>query len=620
MTPRLTLGTAGHVDHGKTRLVGALTGTDTDRLEEERRRGISIVLGYAELALPDGARLSVVDVPGHERFVRTMVGGATGIDLALLCVAADDGVMPQTTEHLAILALLGVAHGVVAITKADLADDARIAAVADDVRAALRGSPLADAPIVPVSAATGSGLDELVARIADEAARTAPRPASGRVRLPVDRAFALKGIGTVATGTLWSGTLRVGDRIEVQPGGASARVRSLEVHGGPVDEAPAGSRVAAALVGVERDEAPPGSVLWTGPPARTSYRLDVEAACLPDTGGLAHGEHLEVLHGTALAHARAVVLGADAVPAGGRGLVQLRLDAPLAALRGDRVVLRRLAPPGTVAGGRVLDPAPPRHAGGPADLERLGLYAGDDPVAIARAALQGGALRTDDLVARGLLEPDAAATALDAVPGVVALGDWRLSGSAYAAIGRAVVERLAERRAAHPHDPALPTGALLRETPWRDALVERLVADGTVERADGGLRLAGAAPAAVPEAARDLVARLAAEPFATHREADLAAGLDLPADDAWAVLAQLDRDGVIARLPGGLAVDRAAYERAVGLVRERCAGGGAITLADLRDATDSSRKVAQALLERMDADRITRRTGDERILRRGAGG
>jgi selenocysteine-specific elongation factor len=620
MTPRLTLGTAGHVDHGKTRLVAALTGTDTDRLEEERRRGISIVLGYAELALPDGTRLSVVDVPGHERFVRTMVGGATGIDLALLCVAADDGVMPQTAEHLAILGLLGVGRGVVALTKADLVDAARLEATAGEVRAALAASPFPDAAIVPVSAQAGTGLDALVAAIAAEAARTPPRPATGRVRLPVDRAFPLTGIGTVVTGTLWSGTLAVGDQVRVEPGGAAARVRSLEVHGGAVERAAAGSRVAAALVGVERAEAPPGSVLWTGPPARPGYRLDIEAACLAGAGGLASGTHVEVLHGTAVAHARAIALDGAGVAEGETGLVQLRLERPLAALRGDRVVLRRLAPPGTIAGGRVLDPSPPRHAGADPDRARLALYAGDDPVAIARAALAGGAVRATDLVERGLLEPDAADAALDAVDGVVALGDWRLGGAAYAAIARTVGERLSERRTAHPHDPALPTGALLRATPWRDALVERLVADGAVERTGGGLVLPGAAPAAVPEAARGLVDALAAAPFATHREAELVAALDLPPDDAWAVLARLDADGLVARLPGGLAVDRAAYDAAVRVVRERCADGGAITLAELRDATDSSRKVAQALLERMDADRITRRTGDTRILRRGAGG
>ncbi|MGA0123137.1 MAG: selenocysteine-specific translation elongation factor, partial [Gaiellales bacterium] len=344
MTPRLTLGTAGHVDHGKTRLVGALTGTDTDRLEEERRRGISIVLGYAELALPGGERLSVVDVPGHERFVRTMVGGATGIDLALLCVAADDGVMPQTAEHLAILDLLGVRHAVVALTKADLADAAQLDAVAGEVRAALAGSPFPAAEIVPVSAAAGTGLDALVAAIAALAAQTAPRPATGRVRLPVDRSFALRGIGTVATGTLWSGTLAAGDQVRVEPGGATARVRSLEVHGGAVERAAAGSRVAAALVGVERDQAPPGSVLWTGPPARPGYRLDDQLRALPGAGGLAHGEQVEVLHGTAAARARAIVLAADALAEGTSGLVQLRLAAPLAALRGDRDVVRPLAP------------------------------------------------------------------------------------------------------------------------------------------------------------------------------------------------------------------------------------------------------------------------------------
>ncbi|MDP4667123.1 MAG: selenocysteine-specific translation elongation factor, partial [Gaiellales bacterium] len=263
MTRHLTLGTAGHVDHGKTTLVRALTGVDTDRLEEERRRGISIVLGYAELALNDDLRLSVVDVPGHERFVRTMVGGATGIDLAMICVAADDGVMPQTVEHLAILSLLGVEHAVVALTKADLVDDARRSTAEAGIRAALAGTPFPDAAIIPVSAPTGSGLDALVATIAAAAAQTPSRDDAGRVRLPVDRTFALHGIGTVVTGTLWSGTLAVGETVTIEPSGRQARVRSLQIHGADAERAGAGSRVAVALVGVERDEVPPGSVLWT---------------------------------------------------------------------------------------------------------------------------------------------------------------------------------------------------------------------------------------------------------------------------------------------------------------------------------------------------------------------
>ncbi len=618
MTRHLALGTAGHVDHGKTTLVRALTGVDTDRLEEEKRRGISIVLGYARLPLGDDLDLSVVDVPGHERFVRTMVGGATGIDLALLCVAADDGVMPQTVEHLAILGLLGVRAGVVALTKADVADASRQAAVADEVRAALAGTPLADAPIVPVSAQAGTGLDELRTALREAAAAVPDRPATGVARLPVDRVFALHGIGTVVTGTLWSGTVASGDTLAIAPTGSAARVRSVEVHGVPVERAAAGSRVAVALVGAERDDVPTGAVLWGGQPATPSFRVDAEVTVLPEAAPLERGTLLEVLHGTAVAPARAIVLGADAIAAGATGLVQLRLERPLATLRGDRVVLRRLAPPGTVAGGRVLDPQPRRHAGGEADLARLALYRQDDPAAIARAALTTGALRAEDLAARGLLDADAAAAALAAQDGVVDLDGWHLSANRFAAIRTALRDRLEARRRDHPRDPGLPLEALLRPTPWRDALVDRLVAEGAVARAGATLRLPDAEAVEDTSVADAAVAALAAAPFATHRQADLVADLGLPADDGWAVLALLDRTGRVARLPDGLVVHRDAYDQAVAIVRAACAEHGDVTLAQLRDATASSRKVCQALLERMDADGITRRTGDTRVLRRGA--
>ena len=606
MTRRLALGTAGHVDHGKTTLVRALTGTDTDRLEEEHRRGISIVLGYAELPLGD-TTLSVVDVPGHERFVRTMVGGATGIDLALVCVAADDGVMPQTVEHLAILELLGVRHAVVALTKADLVDADRLAAATDEVRAAL---PFPDAAIVPVSAPTGHGLDALRAALAETAAATPVRGDTGRVRLPIDRAFTLHGIGTVVTGTLWSGALAAGDTVTIAPSGRAARVRSVHVHGTEVERAPAGSRVAAALVGVERDDAPPGAVLWTGAPALPSYRLDVAVDLLPGADAPRRGETIEVLHGTAVAHARPVPIG--------DGLMQLRLVEPLAALRGDRVVLRRLAPPGTIAGATVLDPRPRRHAGGEADAARLAVFAAGDPAAIVDALLREGAVRADDVAERGLLERDEAAAALNAAPDVLVFGEWHVARSRYDAIRRAIESRLATRAIEHPLDPGVPANALLRETPWRDALLDRLVADGVLERDGADVRLAGAAMGDT-DAGAPILAALAAAPFATHRQAELVALLDLPADDAWALLAQLDRAGRIARLPDGLAVSADAYAEAVAVVRRICAEQGEVALAQVRDATGSSRKVVQALLERMDADGITRRTGDVRILRRGAG-
>lgn len=614
MTRHLTLGTAGHVDHGKTTLVRTLTGTDTDRLAEEHRRGISIVLGYAELDLADDLRLSVVDVPGHERFVRTMIGGATGIDLALVCVAADDGVMPQTIEHLAILALLGVQHAVVALTKADLVDDARRATAAAEARAALATTPFPDAAIVPVSAPTGAGLDDLLVALQRAASSTPSRGGGGRARLPVDRSFSLHGIGTVVTGTLWSGTLAAGATITVEPSGRDVRVRSLQIHGEDAVEAGAGSRVAAALVGIERADVPPGAVLWTGLPATPSYRLDVELAVLEGAEAPRRGEPIEVLHGTAVAHAKAV-------PLGDTGFVQLRLTEPIAALRGDRMVLRRLAPPGTIAGATILDPRPRRHAGGEADVARLRTFATGDADAIVGAMLREGAVRAADVATRGLLEQDAATAALTAAPDTLVFGEWHVARSRYDAIRRAIESRLSTRAIEHPLDPSVPMAALLKETPWRDALVEQLIADGALERDGSAVRLAGTGASEGDLAvAETILARLDAEPFATHRQAELVEQLALPSDDAWAVLAQLDRSGRIARLPDGIAVSGAAYAEAVRIVRERCAADGEVTLAQVRDATGSSRKVVQALLERMDADGITRRTGDARILRRGASG
>jgi selenocysteine-specific elongation factor len=343
----LTLGTAGHIDHGKTALIGALTGVDTDRLPEEKARGISIALGYAPLVLLSGRRLSAVDVPGHERFVRTMVAGATGIDLFLMVIAADDGVMPQTREHAAVLEALGVRDGVVAITKVDLADPARARAEAAEL--------LPDAEAVPVSARTGEGLDALRAALDAVAARLPGRAgAGGELRLHVDRAFTIRGAGTVVTGTLWSGTVGRGDVVRVLPAGLRARVRGVEVHDEPVDRAGAGQRVAVNLTGVERDAVGRGDVLVTGDPGpAASHRLDVALEWVTPDARPDGGSRVAVHHGTREAAARLAELG-------GR-FFQLRLEQPLVADAGDRIVIRSLAPPDTLGGGTVLDPAPPRH-------------------------------------------------------------------------------------------------------------------------------------------------------------------------------------------------------------------------------------------------------------------
>ncbi len=348
MSDPLTLGTAGHIDHGKTALVRALTGTDTDRLPEERARGISIALGYARLELPSGRALSLVDVPGHERFVRTMVAGATGIDLYLMTVAADDGVMPQTREHAAVLAALGVTRGVVAVTKADLADPARAAGEARELL------PEASA-FVPVSARTGEGLDALRAALDALAAGAPGRDGGdGVLRLHVDRSFSIRGAGTVVTGTLWSGAAAPGDEVVILPAGRRARVRGVQVHDAPVERAAAGQRVALNLAGVGREEVGRGDVIAAGAPLpEASFRIDAALHWVTPDARPDHGARLAVHHGTREVPARLAELG-------GR-FAQLRLEQPLVPLRGDRFVLRSLAPPDTLGGGVVLDPAPPRH-------------------------------------------------------------------------------------------------------------------------------------------------------------------------------------------------------------------------------------------------------------------
>ena len=373
--PPLTLGTAGHIDHGKTALIAALTGVDTDRLPEERERGISIELGYARLELPSGRSLSVVDVPGHERFVRTMVAGATGVDMYLMTVAADDGVMPQTREHAAVLAGLGVQRGVVAVTKSDLLDPEP---AAEEAAGLLPG-----VPVVAVSARTGVGLDELRGALDTVAAelpgRAAPEDRAAEVRLHVDRAFTIHGAGTVVTGTLWSGSVGRGDELVVLPssdrhgaGRHRARVRAVQVHDRAVERAQAGQRVALNLVGVELREVGRGDVVVSSDSeSRPTYLIDAQLDLGDARARLAQGGRVQVHHGTRESPARVA-------PLGGR-FFQLRLEHPLVPAAGDRVIVRQIAPPDTLGGGSVLDPHPRKHGASREVLARLERLARGEP-------------------------------------------------------------------------------------------------------------------------------------------------------------------------------------------------------------------------------------------------
>jgi len=392
----IILGTAGHVDHGKTSLVKALTGIDTDRLKEEKERGITIELGFASLTLPDGRLLGLVDVPGHERFIKHMVAGAGGIDLVVLVIAADEGVMPQTKEHLDICSLLGIKKGLVALTKIDLVDPSWLELVTDDVREYLHGTFLAAAPLVPVSAVSGEGLPELLQAISDVADQIEEDYDTGIFRLPVDRVFTMKGFGTVVTGTLLSGAIRVGDEVAILPGQITAKVRGLQVHNRPVEEAEAGQRTAVNLQGLDKTAIFRGDVLAYPATLRPSRRLDVAIEYLAAAGKKLKNRTLVRLHvGASELIARVVLMNQDELAPGEKAYAQLMLESPAVVMTRDRFVIRSYSPMTTIGGGMILDSQAMKHKRHLEQVERdfRVLHHGSDQertaVMLARAGLAG---------------------------------------------------------------------------------------------------------------------------------------------------------------------------------------------------------------------------------------
>jgi len=353
----LVLGTAGHVDHGKTALVKALTGVDTDRLKEEKERGITIELGFAALSLPNGLRLGIIDVPGHEKFVKNMVAGAGGIDLVALIIAADEGVMPQTREHLEICSLLGIRYGLVALTKVDLVDSDWLSLVREDIREFLKGTFLEGAPIVPISAVKGQGIPEFLSALETVAAQVIEEPDPGIFRLPIDRVFTIKGFGTVVTGTIISGQVSVGENIEIMPARYPAKVRGIQVHNESADSAESGQRTAVNVQGVEKETIERGNILTHQGRFEPSHRMDVALEYLSSAPKKLKNRSLLRFHsGTVEILARVVLLDADEMPPGSQGFAQVVLESPYINMAGDRFVLRSYSPVRTIGGGKVLDP------------------------------------------------------------------------------------------------------------------------------------------------------------------------------------------------------------------------------------------------------------------------
>ena len=624
---RFVIGTAGHIDHGKTALVKALTGVDTDRWEEEKRRGITIDLGFAPLPLGDDVQASVVDVPGHEGFVRNMLAGATGIDVALLVIAADEGIMPQTEEHLAIVELLGVRRGIPVITKRDLVDAEWLELVQGEVAARLAASRVRWERAVAVSALTGEGLDELRGALGRVAADLVERPAADLFRLPIDRVFAVAGAGTVVTGSTWSGGVAVGESVRLLPLGRDVRVRSIEVHGESAARAVPGRRTALALVGVDKSELARGDVAVTGPGWHATGMLDAAVELLRGAHKpLASRTRVRVHLGTAEVLAR--VVQTRAIGPGETGPARLVLETPLVARGGDRFVLRSFSPVTTIGGGVVLDPFPPQRT----RLRRRRIVPDQTPAQrlealVVEAGLAGVA--TDTLAVRLGVAPRRVTTVIAEVgDGLLALGEMLVASAAVTAEAARLAEVLRRHHKEHPLDPGMSLQALratvgggAASSPPPAAVVDAVLEQGVrgrkLEIVESVARVPGWRPAfdARASGARDQVARRVAEAkWQVPTVAELER--ELPNAPVRAVLAHLAREGVVEQM------DQERYAAAPALAEFRAVLEatltelGSATPAELRDRLGLTRKYLIPLLEWADRRGVTRRAGDARVLGR----
>jgi selenocysteine-specific elongation factor len=614
------VGTAGHVDHGKSTLITALTGIDPDRLREERERGMTIDLGFAWLTTPSGIELGVVDVPGHQDFIRNMLAGVGGIDAVLLVIAADESVRPQTREHLAILRLLGIDRGVVALTKRDLVDDTWVELVRGEIAAALAGTPLASAPVVEVSATKRTGLDTLVRELERVLGEAPARRDLARPRLPVDRSFTMAGFGTVVTGTLADGALGVGDEVEVVPGGRRARIRGLQTHRRAIERALPGSRVAVNLTGVEKEQVERGMTLvrpgTLEPTSAIALRVELlESASQP----LAHDDEVKVHTGTSETMARVNLIEGDELAPGGTAWAQLRLAAPVAAAVGDRVVLRRPSPSETLGGGVIADLSTERarrRADSVAALERR---SAPSPTARLLASLDvpRTAAEAGERSGLGAAEREVAVRDALTTGAAVQLADALVSRDGFEAFATHL-----ERLCAQAHRRAPLRAGVSREearaalglAPKRfSALVERLVTEGRVRDRGTALALPGHAPqlSADQEAAwrraREAIARDPIHP-PSPAELEQRHGLDRE------VIVALAERGDVVRVGTDAVFLPATVAQFADVVVEELGTARTITVSRARDLTGSSRKHVLPLLQYLDDHGLTRRQGDDRIL------
>ncbi|MGA7732384.1 MAG: selenocysteine-specific translation elongation factor [Chloroflexia bacterium] len=624
------LGTAGHVDHGKSTLVKALTGIDPDRLQEEKAREMTIDLGFAWLTLPSGKEVSVVDVPGHERFIKNMLAGVGGLDAALLVIAADEGPMPQTEEHLDILHLLGVDRGVIVLTKTDMVDEEWLALVQEEVSERVQRTTLAGAPIVPVSARTGQGLPALLAEIDRVLADTPPRADRGLPRLPIDRAFTIAGFGTVVTGTLTGGTLHVGQEVEIVPGDLRSRIRGLQSHKHKVDSIGPGNRVAVNLVGLDVDSLRRGMVVALPGKLHPTKRVDIHLHLLPDAPSpVEQNDPLDFFSGSAETPSQVTLLDTDRLEPGGTAWAQLRLRDEVAVARGDRYIVRRPSPSLTIGGGQVIDSHPRRHKRFHAEtLSTLETLEKGTPDELILQTLGGAALDAKGVIEKSALDKAQAVATLQQLIAdgrvIQITGDKNsvlspqssvllIAAGGFDEAIRRVSELLAQHHRQHPLRRGMSkeelrsrmNGILPKAFPHVMALA---VARGAVAEEATTYRLPGHEITYTPaqKAQVNSIRRAHAEsPYSPPSPAELGVEPE--------VVASLVEAGEMVKIDEGLLYMRPAFEEMKARILAAIDDRGEINVAAMRDLFGTTRKYAIPVLEYMDEQRVTRRVGDVRV-------
>jgi len=631
---QVVMGTAGHIDHGKTQLVKALTGIDTDRLKEEKERGITIDLGFAHLTTEDGTQVGVIDVPGHERFVRNMLAGVGGIDLVMLVIAADEGVMPQTREHLAICQLLEVKEGLVALTKTDLVDADWLELVVEDTREFLKGTFLEGKPIVPVSAKTGSGLDELKKTLQTLVARVPAKHLEGKFRLPIDRVFTIRGFGTVVTGTLFSGSVRVEDRVEIYPKNLQVKVRGLQIHNQSVVEAVAGQRTAVNLQGIEKVELTRGDVLGRPGEFIPTFMLDATLQLLADVPRpLRHRARVRLHLGTSEIMGRVILLDRDELGPGDEAYVQFRLEAPAIALPHDRYVIRSYSPVQTIGGGMLLDVQPAKHRRGEDGLathfQRLAQGTPEDVFLHHLQLSKHQGLRLAEFLPRieisasqlrqvaATLHRRGKARAVNADLG------WYLHEQAFRHLTSELREHLATFHRQHPLRPGTSLEDLRTKVRGLDERVcllalEVLQTQGEVVVERDRVRLAShqiALDDAREQLLRQVEAAFLAGGYQPPRVEEVFEKLQIGKGHDRELLQVLVDQGRAVRLKENVVFHREVLQKVEATLVQFLREHREITPVEFKDLLGVSRKYAIPLLEYFDSQKLTIRVGDKRVLR-----